>query len=312
MAQGIANVATRPGQMSYQFNNNKNLGKQAVTLLRGQVRKAQSALEQYEADPAESVHRARQRFKRCRSLVHLVAEHDPYMFAVEKRFFKNMGKHLAAARDQDAMHEALERLTESPPAKNAAAISALRKWFAKMASDTHTSPAENRTAVYTVLQSLDQAQQRYKLLKLSGLRREHLLSAVAWSRLEFKRYYRDACLQETPAAYHEWRKVTKRLCDQLRLCASLDHSISKQNRRQLAAIAETLGHHQDTVVMYERFRAYTGYVAPDERKQIILLFEGWMRADRMRVKEQTLSVLGAASRYPHGDDHSSSNLQLVG
>ena len=54
---------------------------------------------------------------------------DPYAYAVEHRFFRDMGKELAAARDNDAMRESMARLSKLSAGTHGAAVKLLTHWF---------------------------------------------------------------------------------------------------------------------------------------------------------------------------------------
>ena len=78
--------------MAYKFKTHKSLDEQARRIREDQTRAALTTLDGWEQQPAEAVHRARQIFKRCRSLLQLIRDADPYVFAVENRFFRSAGQ----------------------------------------------------------------------------------------------------------------------------------------------------------------------------------------------------------------------------
>lgn len=286
----VAAVRLKP--MAYRLYKNKKLGEQAVSLLRAQTRKAQALLDNYEQDPVTAIHRARQIFKRCRSLLQLVQEATPYAFAVEYGFFKDVGKQLAAARDNDAMRESMARLIRLPRDKHGTAIKLLSQWFERESLDMQTNVAENRLAVYRVLQSLQAADQRYRLLDFNELNRQHVLARLSMTRLKFRGRYRDAHLQESAAAYHDWRKVTKRLYDQLRLCEPLVGGPSRPDSRQVKVIGETLGLHQDAEVLWALFLKRAGSIPVNERKKVERLFDDWIAQYRLLANQQMIELMG--------------------
>jgi CHAD domain-containing protein len=292
--------------MKYRLHKNKNLGSQIVLLLRDQVSKACRFLEQYETQPAESVHGARQTFKRCRSLVHLVRDAHPYTFAVENRSFRNMGRALGPARDHVSMGEAMGRLTNLPMTPHAAATRPLRAWFNARQSGAPATPVEDRMAVYAVLKSLEAAEKRLGVLELPKFSHRQLLDRLQLTRLEFGRHYREACLQESPVAYHDWRKKTKRLHDQLRLCQAFDPDASSESRRIIKRVADALGRHQDIVLLHDSFVANPGGMDSVDLAQVMGLLDDWMKSERLVAKEQMPLLRGADKPQPKAEDAAAS------
>ena len=279
--------------MSYRFHNHKNLGKQAIALLLEQNRKAQQCLEQFETDSAGAVHCARRSFKSSRSLLHLVRDANPYLFAVENSFFSEVSDRLAAARDQDAMHEALERLDRLHTAGHALAATAVRSWFEKLQHEKRSPQTDNRVAVYAAMQSLHESESRLELAKLPGLNASHLLARLGLTRVEFRHRYLDAFMHPSAAAFHDWRKIAQRLHHQLHLCKKLDGQTSRQQRKQIKVIGDTLGQHQDVVLIQNTFHAHSDNLSPEQRKTIGSALERWMEIYRTQAWEQMLEFLGA-------------------
>lgn len=78
-----------------------------------QIGRAQGELCGREADVAEAVHQARKRFKKLRALLRLVR---PVLgsktFKAENRYFRDRGRELASARDDQVMLDTLEALAD--------------------------------------------------------------------------------------------------------------------------------------------------------------------------------------------------------
>jgi hypothetical protein len=283
--------------MGYRFRKNKNIGKQAVKILNGQIDKARASLTVYAADPVASVHTARQCFKRARSLLQLLHDADPYLFSVENTFFKDMGRRLAGARDRDALQETFHRLEELQKGDYDNAIKLIRRWFDARESELTAIPADHQAAVNGVIQSLQAAQGRLHYAQFADLKHWQLLKRLDFTRRQFGRRYRKACLSESATAYHEWRKVTKRLNDQLRLCAALDEHATKRTRKQVSAIAATLGLHQDAAILRERFMASPYRMSSRDSSQVADLFEHWLKSYRSLARRQMIKLLESDAHF---------------
>ena len=131
------------------------------------------------------------------------------------------------------------------------------------------------------------------------------------TRLRFRRRYREAHLQSTAEAYHDWRKVTKRLHDQLRLCAAIDAEVSRPDRREVKAIGVTLGLHQDAEVLRRHFLCHAESLSAAERAEVLGLFEDWVQLYRRMANQQMAALLAGAHGRLSADGRQPPQLKVI-
>jgi CHAD domain-containing protein len=278
--------------MKYQFNKNKNLGGQAVAILAAQADKARKLLERYEAHPVESVHGARRAFKRCRSLLQLIRDADPYMANVEKRFCRDLGRRLSPVRDADAIRETAAALDAWQGGRYVDEIRALHRYIAQATLQDKRQLAESRRAVNAALEDVKSALKRYTLLTIPTLTCKQLLARLSQARRRFRRGYRHACVAETAEAYHGWRKAAKRLDDHLQLCSRISSKAREYDRTVLKQILQTLGRHQDYEVLRNRLRANPAALRRSDQIRVLGMLDDAIACERSLAKEQMQVHLG--------------------
>lgn len=233
--------------MAYLIDTDEPAGKAVRRVLREQNARILALLSQWTADPAGSIHRARQGCKRARAVAQLLKPAMPYAAMVENAFYRDIQKRVAYARDAEALVEALDYLeigvTEPRLAES---VAMLRE---SLAARAVRELEEHRTSLHDQIEAactlLGEADRRLALLPLSDLRRRDLRRGA-----DFKW---DRCvagystLQEgSPAsAYHAWRRQVKYAANQTQLLASLAPSRALTIGPRLRELASLLGHAQD-------------------------------------------------------------------
>jgi CHAD domain-containing protein len=204
-------------------------------------------LSHWEAEPADSIHRARQSCKRARAVAQLLKPAMPYVALVENSFFRDIQKCVAYARDAEALVEALDYLeigvTEPRLAES---VTMLRDSLAGRATqDLEADRAKLRDQIETACNLLGDADDRLAILPLADLRRRDLRRGAnrKWERCaaDF------ACLQpdSTAAAYHSWRRQVKYAANQTQLLSDLAPVRAMTLGPRLRELASLLGHAQD-------------------------------------------------------------------
>ena len=233
--------------MAYSIGSEEPADKAIRRVLREQSARILALLSQWEAEPADSIHRARQSCKRARAVAQLLKPAVPYAARVENSFFREIQKCVAYARDAEALVEALDYLeigvTEPRLAES---VAMLRDSLAARAiQDLDAHRAKLRDQIETACNLLGDADRRLAMLPLADLRRRDLRRGAdqTWDRCaaDF------ACLQpdSTAAAFHSWRRQVKYAANQSQLLSALApvHAVTLGPR--LRELASLLGHAQD-------------------------------------------------------------------
>jgi len=233
--------------VAYLIGADEPAGKAVRRVLREQNARILALLENWTADPADAIHRARQSCKRARAVAQLLKPAMPYVAVVENAFFRDIQKRVAYARDAEALVEALDYLqvgvTESRLAES---VAMLRESLAARAGRELESHRSNlRGQIDQACFQLRDADGRLARLPVAALRRRDLRRGAGrkWERCvaEF------AAIQDrSPAeAYHSWRRQVKYAANQAQLLANLEPLRAQSLGPRLRELASLLGHAQD-------------------------------------------------------------------
>ncbi len=233
--------------MAYLIESDEPADKAVRRVLRELNARILALLSQWEAEPADSIHRARQNCKRARAVAQLLKPAMPYSALVENSFFRGIQQCVAYARDAEALVEALDYLeigvTEPRLAES---VAMLRDSLAARATrDLDAHRAKLRDQIATACNLLGDADRRLAILPLADLRRRDLRRGAErkWERCaaDF------ACLQadSTAAAYHSWRRQVKYAANQTQLLSALAPARAMTVGPRLRELASLLGHAQD-------------------------------------------------------------------
>lgn len=96
--------------MAYAIERTETLHGAVQRIMDEQIVRARETLDDPKAPAAERVHDARKRFKEIRALLRLIRNPLGDQFAHENAWFRDAARDLAAARDADAVIEALDKL----------------------------------------------------------------------------------------------------------------------------------------------------------------------------------------------------------
>ena len=162
--------------MAYRISPKKKTGREMRRVLLEQNDKALILLRDWQADPADRVHRARQAFKRLRAALHLLKRREPYVFEVENRFYRDQARRLSYARDVAAMVEVVDTLAEgvweSLPRQS---LLLLRQSLERRAEQEAADGISGISArVSEVCDDLEHSRQRLSRLPVKALRARHL------------------------------------------------------------------------------------------------------------------------------------------
>ena len=275
--------------MAYRISPKKKIGREMRRVLLEQNDKALVLLRDWQAAPADRVHRARQAFKRLRAALRLLRRREPYVFEVENRFYRDQARRLSYVRDVAAMVEVVDTLAEgvweSLPRQS---LLLLRQSLERRAEQEATDGLSGITVRVTeVCEGLEHSQQRLSGLPLKNLRARHLRKGgqrtLRLGRAGFER----ACRQSSDEALHEWRKAVKYAFYQSALLRDLEPEWARAQRPALSTLAEVLGHAQDLAVLDDLLRAQPDTLGIDLHLQRLR----WIvRKARRETRDRALGI----------------------
>jgi CHAD domain-containing protein len=195
------------------------------------------------SEPEEKrVHDARKRFKESRALIRMVREPLGPWFPRENVWFRDAGRGLAAARDAEAVLEALEKL-ELPPR--------MRGQLARTLKKQRTHPPLDGLIAGTIDQ-LEVAQARIGMWPRFPDAFDCIADGLSRTYRRGRKLMRTA---GTPAELHEWRKLAKTHWYHLQLLRDVSPAVMKGQASLAEDLSHALGDHHDLQVLGESIAA---------------------------------------------------------
>lgn len=242
--------------MAYLIRRKEPVDAELRRILAEQNRRALGLLRGWQEHPRESVHQARQVFKRIRALLRLLRPGAPYVYRVENSFYRDLGRSLACARDSEAVIDALgllEGRVSGPLAQDS--LRMMRSGLEQRAVRERECEAHDLGGrIEAACAALGIAAKRIRDLPLGQIRRKHLRRGA------------DASIESCVAAldrvrrsgadgdFHAWRKQVKYVLHQARLQRDVRPRRASDSSARLDALAGSLGRHHDLVVLEDLLR----------------------------------------------------------
>jgi len=220
--------------MPYAFQRHETIPAAIARILDEQLVRAREQLTDPEAAIDKRVHDARKRFKETRALICMIRDPLDARFAVENAWFRDAGRELSAARDADAVLEALRTL-KLPPYIRARARRALR---ARRNSD----PAGLERRIAVVLEQLVVARARISMWPPMDDSFDTIVGGLLRTYRNGRRAMNNSGM---PAELHEWRKRVKEHWYHALLLRNVWPAMMKSWACVLEELSHTLGDHHD-------------------------------------------------------------------
>lgn len=244
--------------MSYQLNIGENLQDAVRRIVTERVEYAIEQLQKTSGNRDKQIHEARKSFKQIRAVLRLIRgslDQEPY--TQENATYRDAGQQLGALRDAFVRIATLD--ASLPKIENQEAIAVailLREQLQRRYDEAHKSLVEDRTIVNDVIAVLQEAKKRIQEWELGesdfslfapGLQKNYRQGLAA-----LRTAYDGEFSEE---AFHDWRKRTKYLWNQMRVLQSLNAAMLTPYVEQLDSLGDTLGLANDLAVLQESLRS---------------------------------------------------------
>lgn len=220
--------------MAYALQDNETVPAGITRIMNEQIVRAREQLTDAGAPIDKRVHDARKRFKETRALVRLIRDPLGAQFSVENAWFRDAGRDLSAARDADAVIEALLKLNLPRHIRT-------RAKRALVARRPHDAADLDRR-IANVLDQLVIAQARIGMWPT-------LRDSFATIASGLKRTYREGrrAMNNSgmPHELHEWRKRVKEHWYHVQLLRNVWPPMMKAYASVLEDLSHALGDHHD-------------------------------------------------------------------
>jgi hypothetical protein len=242
--------------MAYLIRRKEPLAGEIRRILVEQNDKALTLLEHWQHNPRERVHSARQAFKRLRALLRLVRPGARYVYQVENRFYRDVGRSLAYVRDTEAVIEALAVVeTSLTDAQSLDSLHLLRAGLERRAARELNDPVLNvPRRVQAACDELRGAERRLHRTPLGGVTRKVLRTAARRTMKRCEEGFAQVLVTGAAADFHAWRRDVKYAYHQTRLLQELMPDWAASHGPPLERLGELLGHSQDLTVLDQVLR----------------------------------------------------------
>ncbi len=217
--------------MAYSIERTETLPAAILRIMDEQIVRARDTLVDGSLSAEKRVHEARKRFKETRALIRLVRKPLGDQFAHENAWFRDAGRDLAAARDADAMAEALEKL---------ALPRAVQRRAQKVLAAQRKEHPPLEPVIANVVDQLVVAQGRLGMWPVF----EDSFDTIADGLV---RAYRAG--RKRPEDLHEWRKRVKEHWYHAQLLRPVWPELMKPYAEVLSTLSHALGEHHDLHVL---------------------------------------------------------------
>lgn len=235
--------------MGYRLERRESIRAGVRRVVREQIDRALDDLGG-DGDRAAAIHQARKRFKKVRGVLRLIRAELGDVYHREDVWYRDAARHLASARDADAMLLAFDTLIAGlgpqPPAERWQPIRDLLERHRQQLTEAQAGLDEQRKAV---LAALRQARTR---LDDWAIRRDGFDAIAAGITAVYRRGRRaldHVASTPTDELLHECRKQAKYHWYHVRLLQGVDRAAMRQRRRRLRRLSEMLGDDHDLALL---------------------------------------------------------------
>jgi CHAD domain-containing protein len=237
--------------VAYRIQSSESAEAALQRLILDQNRKSLTLLRDWHKNPTDRIHRSRQCFRRTRAVLRLIKSDAPYVYEIENRFYRDLARTLADARDADAMVEAIEflerRFSDDSTVDSLEMLktSLMRRAQADLECSIVDVAAKCRAAAI----ELQRADRRFHRLPVHGIRKKQLKRSVSKAMRSCEKAYKKARRTECEDDFHAWRKRVKCAYYHSRLVRDISPGWSENYLVPLKELAEILGERQDLYVL---------------------------------------------------------------
>lgn len=234
---------------AFRLRRGESVGDGLRRIATGRAASALERLRQAEGgeSPATAIHGARKDLKKVRAVLRLArAELGGKLFRAENRRYRDAARLLSASRDAEVRLATLAALRESAGGGLLAATTA---WQAELAVERDRVAAPPAGATDAALAAIEEGRERIADWPLDGCRWATLGAALERTYRAGRLGHREAIVEPSDEATHEWRKRGKDLWYQLRILTPAWPPVLEPTAEQAHALAELLGDHHDLTLL---------------------------------------------------------------
>jgi CHAD domain-containing protein len=232
--------------MAFRLRVRKPVGKEAVRVLREQLRCAEKVLTHPDESGDSAIHDARKALKKGRAALRLLARPlGRKRYRGGNRRLRTIARRLSSTRDAEARLEAMDRLIERGP--EGRVLRSLRRALARRL-DEQNGP-QTAVVMGEAVDALRRFLVEVESWDLADARFGDLMPGAERTYRRGRKAFAAAYAEPSAETFHAWRKRVKDLWYHTRLLVEIWPPVMKARRRELKRLSELLGEDHDLALM---------------------------------------------------------------
>jgi CHAD domain-containing protein len=233
--------------MAFRFRLSETFEEGCQRIAREQIERAQTQLK-HPDDPTVAVHETRKSLKRLRALLRLIrpAVGDS-IYHRENAELREIGRSLSGVRDRYVLLETVAKLEAEAPFPKKGLGAAVRE--ALTAANGELGHAVDGATLRQAQARLAEARKRLARLHLPGRGFEAIGAGLEASYRRARRAFRQAYIELTDEAFHEWRKGTQQHWRHMLLLTRAWPATLAARASEARALSQALGDDHDLAML---------------------------------------------------------------
>ena len=232
--------------MAFRLRVRRPIGKEAVRVLREQLRRAEKVLTHPDDSRESAIHDARKELKRSRAALRLLGRPlGRKRYRRGNRRLRTIARRLSRTRDAEARLEVVDRLIERGP--EGRVLHRLRRELVRRL-DERNGP-ETALVMGEAVDALRRFRAEVESWDLADARFCDLMPGAERTYRRGRKAFAAAYAEPSAESFHAWRKRVKDLWYHTRLLVEIWPPVMKARRRELKRLSELLGEDHDLALM---------------------------------------------------------------
>ena len=252
--------------MAFEIRLNRDACHEISRIAREEIDRAIGALNGAREGRLNGIHEARKRFKALRALLRLVAPRLGATFRRENRWYRDVARKLAAAREAQVSLETLDRLGD-------AGSPTLRREFEARYEALRREQLQDEGGLEVLVADLARARERVARWPLAGNAFAVIEPGLRATYRQGRKGFRRALQGASATGLHEWRKDVKYHRHHLELLINLWPEVML-GAATLRKLSDLLGNHHDLHELRTLVAKSPGLAARRSERDALLVSAG--------------------------------------
>ncbi len=239
--------------MAYRISLGRDVESAVRDVAREQINKAVQELNVEGLSFHEQVHQVRKRLKKIRGVLRLVRPALGVQYAQSNAYLRDLGRQLAGLRDAEAMVESVEGLIQhASDEQERSALNQVKELLVERRDSLSQDSGCKGMPIESVVERLERASTMAGKWKLKSRGFKSIAGGLRKTYSRGCAGRKQAYQENSPEAFHEWRKRVKYHWYHVRLLQELWSGPMNARRDEAKRLADLLGDDHDLAILQER------------------------------------------------------------